>query len=142
MRHGEASWQASCDAERPLTDNGRVRLFATLRENAARMQDVQHILHSPYLRAVQTAQIAGEVLGVDSYSDDALWTPDNDPQQAIETLDAFTDQTILVVTHNPLVSRLVGGFCGAGIEPFDTGTITCVDADWPAMGLGSLIWKA
>jgi len=142
MRHGEASWQASCDAERPLTENGRVRLNATLRANAARMQDVQHILHSPYLRAVQTAHIAGEVLGIESYSDDPRWTPDNDPQQAIETLEAFADQTILVVTHNPLVSRLVGGFCGTGVEPFDTGTLACVDADWPAMGLGSLIWKA
>lgn len=142
MRHGEASWQASCDAERPLTESGRVRLFASLRENAARMQDVQHILHSPYLRALQTGRIAGEVLEVESYSDDALWTPDSDPQCAIETLESYADKTVLIVTHNPLVSCLVGGLCGSGVEPFDTGTIVCVDADWPAMGLGSLIWKA
>ncbi|MCO4756389.1 MAG: phosphohistidine phosphatase SixA [Oceanospirillaceae bacterium] len=142
MRHGEASWKASSDADRPLTDNGVVRLQATLQANAERMQDVEHILHSPYLRAVQTARLAADVLAVKSLSDDARWTPDCDPQQALETLESFSDKTILVVTHNPLVSRLVGGFCGTGVEPFDTGTLVCVEADWPAMGLGMLRWKS
>lgn len=142
MRHGEASWQASCDAERPLTDVGVLRLRATLTVSAERLQGVDCILHSPYLRAVSTAQIAANILGVESLSSDVRWTPDCDPQQAMETLEAFVDKTVLVVTHNPLVSRLVGGFCGTGIEPFDTGSLACVEADWPAMGLGSLLWSA
>lgn len=145
MRHGEASWQAACDAERPLTENGVIRLRKTLTENRSRMTDVDHILHSPYLRARQTAQIAGEVLGVTEFSQDARWTPEGDIVQALSSLEAYEDKTLLVVTHNPLVSLLVGAFCeggGAMAEPFNTGTIACVEADWPATGMGTLHWKS
>jgi phosphohistidine phosphatase len=144
MRHGEASWRAACDAERPLTDQGVVRLRKALSTQAAQMGGIDCILHSPYLRAVQTAQIAAEVLNVAHLIPDARWTPDCACVPALESLEAFEDKTVLVVTHNPLVSTLVGLLCHcerALPEPFDTGTIACVEMTWPAAGLGSLIWK-
>lgn len=144
MRHGEASWRAPCDAERPLTDQGVLRLRRTLSGAAEQMSDVDCIVHSPYLRAVQTAQIAAQVLNVSQLIPDARWTPDCAIPPALAALEAYAERTVLVVTHNPLVSMLVGVLCSgerALPEPFDTGTIACVEASWPAAGLGSLLWK-
>lgn len=144
MRHGEAAWQAPSDAERPLTETGILRLRRVLAQNAARLSSVEHIIHSPYLRATQTAQIAADMLGITSLSIEEHWVPESGVTDALATLEAYSDRTVLVVTHNPLVSMLVGAFCeGAGAmpEPFGTGTIARVDAEWPAVAMGTLVWK-
>ncbi|MGB0467450.1 MAG: phosphohistidine phosphatase SixA [Pontibacterium sp.] len=144
MRHGQASWDAARDADRPLTHQGIVQLKAKLQRNAGRLQAVQHIVHSPYLRAVQSAEVAAEILGISTLIPDARWTPESDVTHALESLESLSFPSVLLVTHNPLVSRLVAVFCEgkqATPEPFDTATLVRVDADWPASGMGTLAWK-
>jgi len=141
MRHGEASWHASSDAERPLTENGVLRLRAALHDVQDRIDDIDLLIHSPYLRTTQTADIVCETLSVAQREVDSFWVPEANQTQALASLEAYTDQTLMVVTHNPLVSHLVGAICGTGIEPFDPGTIAAVDLEWPAEGLGTVVWK-
>lgn len=141
MRHGEASWYASSDAERPLTESGVLRLRAALHNVHDRIDSIDLLIHSPYLRTTQTADIACEMLAVAQREIDSRWIPEADLVEALSSLESHADQTLMIVTHNPLVSRLVGALCGTGIEPFDPGTIAAVDLEFPAEGLGTVVWK-
>lgn len=64
VRHGEAasSWGKARDPG--LSDKGRQQaLFAAKRLRAFDLNDAQQLLSSPRLRAVQTAEITGELFG-------------------------------------------------------------------------------
>ena len=67
VRHGPAgsasAWQGD-DADRPLTDKGRALTEKVAGALARAGTEVDVIISSPYVRAVQTAEIAALALGV------------------------------------------------------------------------------
>jgi phosphohistidine phosphatase len=107
------------DAARELTDEGRRRLGIVLERARAAGVSPDVILTSPYLRAIQTAEIAADALGLRASpvvsqhlfpNSDVL-----DFWRELADYDRF-DQ-VMLVGHNPhlseLVSTLVGShFCG------------------------------
>lgn len=110
LRHGiaEDGKPGTKDADRPLTDEGVKRLRMTLRR--ARDADLAPslILSSPYLRAVQTAKIAKEVL---DYSgkiiESKAFIPNASPEDAWDELRNYhAERQILVSSHEPLMSAL------------------------------------
>jgi phosphohistidine phosphatase len=107
LRHGEAEPKARTDAERNLTEAGRLeveRAAAHLQE-----QPLQVILASPYQRAQQTAEIVRQALGFTGPVETVPWlTPDTDPTDAMLYLDRRPEQHLLLVTHQPFVGALGG----------------------------------
>ncbi|MHB8822509.1 MAG: SixA phosphatase family protein, partial [Pseudomonadaceae bacterium] len=86
LRHGEAEPRARTDAERNLTEQGRLDVRAIAAH--LRNQPLQTILVSPYQRAQQTAEIVRQELGFSGAFETVPWaTPDSDLREAMLYLD-------------------------------------------------------
>lgn len=139
MRHGEAEMFAVSDEARALTSGGVERLREKLMRKMSQLRGIDCIIHSPYLRTVQTAEIVSQFLGVNEFIASENWTPEADPQHALAFLEAFSARTPIIVTHMPIVSRVEALCCGdlRYPQPFQCGELSLIEADWPAAGLGS-----
>jgi len=142
MRHGEAELFAPSDAARELTVQGKKRLQLRLKCLSDQLKKADCIIHSPYIRAQQTAELVDlELGGVDLFISDC-WTPESDVVEALASLEAFADRCPIIVTHMPLIAR-AEALCCQGSEQypasFSCGEIAQLQADWPAAGLGSLV---
>jgi phosphohistidine phosphatase len=108
LRHAEAA-DGLPDDERPLTDRG-VRQAESVGRSLARLgAQIDVCLTSPKLRAVQTAELACEPLGV---------TPTIEPALAGEPFDVHElimgrGEDILLVGHDPSFSLIVHDLTGA-----------------------------
>ncbi|NMX91573.1 MULTISPECIES: phosphohistidine phosphatase SixA [unclassified Pseudomonas] len=138
LRHGEAESHAPSDAERNLTERGRDEVL----RSAAHLidQPISAIIASPYVRAQQTAELVRTALGVVPEIRTVAWlTPDSNPQQVLEKLD--TDDTVLLVSHQPLVGNLIS-FLQHGHQrqpqPMHTASLAELEGDFPLAGLMSL----
>jgi phosphohistidine phosphatase len=109
LRHGiaESGGAGRPDAGRKLTEAGQVKLRAVLARARAAKAAPSLILSSPYLRAVETAQLAAEVLGYQGtiLSTDTL-LPSSSPQAVWRELRSHGDEkAILLAGHEPLLSE-------------------------------------
>ena len=110
LRHGIAEEASSGmrDAERVLTLDGRRKLRSVLERAGKAGVAPSLILSSPLKRALQTAEMAAEVL---AYKDKILTTrvlePSSDPEAVWEELRAHKqERAILLSGHEPLFSAL------------------------------------
>jgi phosphohistidine phosphatase len=141
LRHGEAEPKARTDAERNLTEAGRLeveRAAAHLQE-----QPLHVILVSPYQRAQQTAEIVRQALGFTGPVETVPWlTPDSDPTDAMLYLDRRPEQHLLLVTHQPFVGAL-GGWLVSGHRdvplPMATASLAELEGEYLAAGLMRLV---
>jgi phosphohistidine phosphatase len=135
LRHGiaEEGRPGGRDADRALTNEGRKRLREVLR--VAEKADVvpSLILTSPYVRAVQTAEVAIEVLG---YANDLLRTealiPSSDPESIWEEIRLHQGvMQLMLVGHEPLLSRVVSFLLDASSLMIDVkkGSIIRIDIE-------------
>ena len=106
LRHGEAECYAPSDAERHLTALGRQQTQSILNESYTELRQVTKIIASPYVRAQQTAEIASDLLAL-PFETRMDITPDDGYLSALETLRCYEGQTLLMVSHQPLVGSLV-----------------------------------
>ena len=141
LRHGEAEPKARTDAERNLTETGRVEVERA----AAHLQDqpLQVILVSPYQRAQQTAEIVRQVLRFSGPVETVPWlTPESDPGDAMLYLDRRSENNILLVTHQPFVGVL-GGWLISGHRdspiPMATASLAELEGEHIATGLMHLV---
>src|SRR5262249_4118165 len=133
------------DSERALTAEGRDKLRRVLKR--ARIADCSPslILTSPYVRAVQTAQIAVDVLG---YKKELLKTrplvPEAPPHEVWAEIRVHRDESaILLASHEPLMSTLSAYLlrCPALQVDMKKGAIVRVDTDrFPAEPQCVLKW--
>ena len=102
------------DEERALTEQGRRKLRPVLERARAAGVSPSLILTSPYVRAVQTAEIAGEVLGYKrSIVQTGALIPGALPQAAWrEIRERSGEEAILLAGHEPLLSALAGYLLG------------------------------
>jgi phosphohistidine phosphatase len=110
LRHGiaEDAKPGGPDTERPLTGEGRDRLRRVLKRARTADLDPSLILSSPYRRAVETAEVAAEVLG---YKGEIVRTralvPEASPSDAWEEIRNRKDErAILLASHEPLMSSM------------------------------------
>lgn len=108
LRHAEAA-DGLPDDERPLTDRGARQAESVGRSLARLGAQIDACLTSPKLRAVQTAELACEPLGV---------TPTIEPALAGEPFDVHElitgrGENILLVGHDPSFSLTVHDLTGA-----------------------------
>lgn len=142
LRHGQAEAYNANDASRQLVERGRNQVAQIVQLSLNDLQFLNQIWVSPYVRAQQTAQIAaGYLNAVQQYSQDLL-LPETDPQLLIRQLQASESKSLLLVSHQPLVSRLVDILCGAapGYHSMGTAALACIDLEVPGAGLGHLRW--
>ncbi|OZG41926.1 phosphohistidine phosphatase SixA [Aeromonas sp. A35_P] len=142
MRHGQAGMNAKTDEQRPLTEQGIEESIHMARWLAPQLGDkLDRVIHSNYLRARQTWQsICSELPKAGAVEESGDITPYGDPAfvaSYLTTLAAKHD-SILMVSHLPLVGYLVQSLCpAAGAPMFATSGLACIE--WQD-GKGALLW--
>jgi phosphohistidine phosphatase len=121
LRHGEAEDGAGDDAARRLTAKGERQARDAGRALAALDVGIDACLASPKVRAVETARLACEALGVEVEVTEALR---GGPFDALELADGRGD--VLLVGHEPVFSAEVGRLTGANVA-MKKGGIAVVD---------------
>jgi phosphohistidine phosphatase len=147
LRHGVAEDPSAAlsDAERALTADGRRKLRQVLHAAAAAGPDPTLILTSPLKRAIQTAEIAQDVL---KYKGELLRTnslaPGATAEHVWDEIRVHHDEPrLLLVGHNPLFSELSGYLLGSNDVQVDfkKGAMLRIDIErFPSRPKGTLRW--
>jgi len=137
MRHGEASWAADTDSQRPLSAAGKAQLMLLAANQTQLFRPVQKIICSPYLRTRQSAQlIAQQFEGIEILCERDL-TPESSPAKALLAIERHWCDNLLVVTHQPLIGNLISLLEQADLhypEPVVPGSVYSYVMDWPGPG--------
>ena len=147
VRHGVAiARDGVSDAFRPLTAKGRRRFRKTARAFARLGCEVDLILTSPLVRAVQTAEIlAGEVPHGDVDVLEQL-DPRFDAGELLRTLRkrANGSGSVALVGHEPQISSVLGALAGVDAETLDVkkGAIVRLEVREPTRrGSATAVWS-
>ena len=149
LRHATAR-ETFPDHERQLSDFGceQVESLAKFIDRT-HFCDVAQLWHSPYLRAVQTAEIFKEKIGLDvPMMEISNITPEDNPYEVarmIASLSCF-GKDLMVVSHNPLLQNLadilLDGARRGGRVVFDTCALACLTLeDIPATENDYGVWS-
>ncbi len=150
MRHGIAVERGSAgyadDSKRPLTPDGKKKMQANVRGLMRLGFDVDWIVTSPLLRALETAKIAADELGGHQPLDvcDEL-RPGGSAESLIAFLAKHADRKrVLVVGHEPDSSEMAGRLIGAGRRAHlalkKGGCCLITFDDFPPKSPGRLVW--
>lgn len=139
IRHGEASWDAKTDMERELSERGQQQVSAAADWLRAAGWQADQVWASPYRRAQQTASLldqgAARVI--------ASLGPDSSLPELEAMLATFTEQRLVLVAHNPLLSNAVGRWHDGrpqsywGLQP---ASMALLEAELMAPGCAQLQW--
>jgi phosphohistidine phosphatase len=146
-RHGEAVGAdvAGSDFARRLTDVGRQRLSALARWLIERESPPELILHSPLVRARQTAETIAEEIGLDPVviRVEPLLEPGIDTADLLKRITSSGAGQVLCIGHQPDMSRCLAEMIGGGHFQYSPGTIAGVEFSGPVVRhAGSLRWLA
>jgi phosphohistidine phosphatase len=111
LRHGDAEDRADDDSSRRLTSKGERQSVAAGVALAALDAGIEACLTSPKVRALETARIACEALGIRPEVTEALRGGDFDLADL-----AAGRGTVLLVGHEPDFSRAIQMATGARVE--------------------------
>ena len=155
LRHGEAEPFSDSDANRKLTDNGLQGSRSAANALADFLSADQHldvIFHSPFKRTTQTAfallhSLSSSInrLEVPCLSSDFL-LENAAPKLLTDWLDNLDMNNIVLVSHQPLVSKLVAWLVdGVSADSQDynehcfyPASMMVIEADFIARGCGSI----
>lgn len=144
LRHGQAEPRVTTDEARALTEKGRADTNAVISRRLKQLRQVTQLWASPLVRAQQTAQVVTELLPGLTIKTSAAITPEGDPLGVMDWLQTLTTehQSILIVSHQPLVGELVNTLCGlpVGFHPMGTSSLAAIHAPVAAAGMGELMW--
>lgn len=145
-RHGEACDpdRATSDHGRELTECGRRQVGQLTRWLLAREEAPELILHSPLVRARQTAEtIAGEVGAGAIVMEERLLSPGVHTASLLRRLSDSGAKRIVCVGHQPDMSHCLAEMVGGGRHLYSPGTIAGVEfGSAVSTGAGSLRWLA
>jgi phosphohistidine phosphatase len=148
MRHGIAIDRDDPDcpeeAQRYLTPKGVQRTQSAAFGLAELGVKPKGLLTSPYIRAVQTAEIVCEALDIDPKDlrvTDAL-KPNADPARLMEELQHVPESEVMCFGHAPhldaLIARMVGA--GAAFTELKKAGVACLELDALSPPQGVLAW--
>lgn len=140
LRHGEAG-PASTDRVRPLTPRGREQVEQVVAARHADLGAVSVVITSPLRRARETGAVVARAL---SYAGELVVSetlaPEGNPAAVSRLLHAIDEQTnnqsdanipeqsILLVSHQPLAGQLVAWLAGRTQIPWmDTGCLAALE---------------
>jgi phosphohistidine phosphatase len=133
------------DSSRALTAEGREKLRRVLKQARSAEIEPTLILSSPYLRALETAEIAAEVLGYKgSIGRTPTLLPEANPEDTWNEIKSRrSEDSILLASHEPLMSSLAAHLLGCPAFQVDMkkSGLICIDFDHPgAQPHGVLKW--
>ncbi len=146
MRHGHAEPEAPRDSLRVLSAQGQIEARNAVTDKSAELARVQRVVHSPYVRAKQTTDIALDILGEKPRIESELLTPCGSVEKVVDYLHhIFHDEgltSLMIVGHQPLFGSLVDDLCGLepGAHRLATASIAAVDTDVMALNCCKLRW--
>jgi phosphohistidine phosphatase len=138
VRHGKAAQNTSPDEQRPLTADGieSVKHMASLLKKIA-CQPIA-IYTSPRVRALQTATLIADALGMQAEVNEACNFSFN-AQMVMTICDGLDDDDeVMFVGHNPSMSEVVQHITGATVE-LSTGAIACVTDYYPPSSKNAIL---
>jgi phosphohistidine phosphatase SixA len=142
LRHAHAgdpeAWDGP-DASRPLSDKGRAQSERLGRLLADRHFRPDLLLTSPKLRALQTAQIVADRLGVPVVVEDRLGGPLDEARLEAILADHGDPSTPLLVGHDPDFTELVEALSGATNVPMRKGALARIDVERPVRSGGGIL---
>jgi len=152
-RHGEAD-SAATDRQRELTARGRAQLdtgcsqFLAACDNRS-LPVPDQVLHSPWLRTTQTAEIIATALGRGPTGDCTALRPGSDMHAVDRSLAELMDSRhrprhLVLVSHQPLVSRLVDHYLGepGRVPALSPGGLATLSVDVAARACARLLFWA
>jgi len=147
VRHAKSSWKdnALSDHERPLNKRGQHDAPRMGQQLATRGADPELIVSSSAVRALTTAQVLAQELGIqpeDVVADDRIYCAD--PSDLIELIRSFDDRKhrIMLVGHNPTMTSLVNELTGSHVGNVPTcgvATLSFGATDWSEAGKAELL---
>jgi phosphohistidine phosphatase len=146
LRHGEAEPQKTTDEARNLTATGRVDVAKIITSAAQDLNAVQQLWVSPLVRAQQTASIVCDFLAFPErrflLKTTGLIVPEANPYTLFAALQDAQLDSILLVSHQPLVGQAIDLLCGGddGFHVMNTSSLACVECDMVAAKMGKLRW--
>jgi len=148
LRHGHAEAQITTDEARNLTSTGRMVTQSVIREALPQLQSVTQLWASPLVRAQQTAHITQHFLPQLSLQTSDLLVPEANPQDVYAWLENVRErmenetQSLMLVSHQPLVGKLVNQLCGESeyLHAMDTSSLAAIRLDVIAPSMGELLW--
>jgi phosphohistidine phosphatase len=150
MRHGIAvdrgSEGFSDDSQRPLTPEGKAKVRQIAKGLKRLGVDLDWIVCSPLIRAVETAQVITEVLYTNIPLDNSeALSPGASPEALISLLAKHpARRCALVIGHEPdlsdLAARLIGAGRHAGLSFKKGGCCLIAFEQFPPKSAGQLVW--
>lgn len=129
VQHGIAH-SKDVDQKRPLSDIGNSEVHKVaiyLREHKVA---IRKICHSGKLRALQTAAIFSEILGVDNLAELRGMNPNDNPAELIEQI---TEDAVMYVGHLPNIANVVAENIASGVNntvlKFQNSAVVCIEID-------------
>jgi phosphohistidine phosphatase len=147
VRHGLANWPAwpGNDAERPLTRDGTLLIEAAAQGLLRRAVQPELILHSPLLRAQQTALIIAEALSrTEQLCEHPLLEPGFNPKALRDLVHEHASLgAVMFVGHAPDMGEVISHLTGHTVK-FKEGTVAHVKVKEPEKKhlKGKLEWIA
>lgn len=134
MRHGEAELMSRSDKDRCLNSRGIQQVIAQgtwLKSTAL----LGHVIVSPYIRAQQTFEQINQIHNDQLLSKVETWdaiTPYGNAHTVVSYLSVLAEQgieSVLLVSHLPLVGEIVAALCGRNSVSFYPSTIAQIEWD-------------
>ena len=144
MRHGDALPAVTTDFARPLSPRGETQAF----DAAKRLDEMgllpELLLVSPLLRAQETSQQVQRLFSRLIPETLDILSPEQSPVEVFDVISEKAADVIMLVSHQPLVSRLVELLTAEQVF-LDTANIACVDMSPMEGGInierkGELLW--
>ncbi len=143
LRHAIAEDRAESDFARELTAEGIVQARSVADKFAQRSPQLDRVICSPYARAQQTASYVMPLFPeIEMTSDEAL-RPTGDVYAAIAAIESYAVQHLLLVGHNPFMSRLLSLLVDGTIETrhyVSNANLYCISMDIVAPGCGEILY--
>lgn len=127
LRHGEAAYDVSPDAQRPLIERGKRDTRAVLARRAGELARVDWVVVSPLRRARETAALALAFTAPQSrLMVSELLIPEGTTEALTAFLAELAPERCLLVGHQPLAGMMVANLTGRGNSPLGLATSTLV----------------
>lgn len=144
MRHGQAHPSLTDDASRELTTHGIKETRAVAKKAFDGKHEPKKIIASVYTRAIQTANEVADVLEYKiKIPTTDLILPDSDPHKALEFLAKQKTDSLMIVSHQSFVGKLISLLVDGVVEErhVPTSAIAYIKFDdGIAAGCGHLKW--
>ncbi len=141
MRHGEAESKKPGvpDSERSLTQDGRTQVAKVARVLGLRPK---YVFSSPLKRALETAEIVAEILGVSEILQRNELLPeyfDLDSLRCLLNSMSIDDKdAILLVGHSPSLEEVIQELLGGFRIYLSPGALACLEVRYPDLSGSSL----